>query len=325
MFNVIRRGVLATFLLVWTVAAQAAWPSDRPIQLIVPFPAGSSPDILARVISQPLAEALGQAVVIQNKSGAGGNIGTRQVATAKPDGYTLLYTINGPLVTAPSLFPNTLGYDPVKDLAPISLIATSPNVLIVSREMEASSLSTFIEAVRANPDQFNYASVGDGSASHLAMAMFLTQAGLTMQHVPYKGFPAVINAMLSNEIQASFMVPAIAMKQVQAGNVTALGITSSDPVSELADIAPLAQQGLAGFTAISWNAMLAPAGTPEPILQRVSEAVARILEDPSVRQKFASLYFTPVGSSPEVLATFIQTETKQWTPIIRQLGLTLDR
>jgi len=322
--NSVVRRVLGSILFASAVAAHAAWPSDRAIELVVPFPAGSSPDILARVVAEPLAKDLGQAVVIVNNPGAGGDIGTRSVARAKPDGYTLLYTINGPLVTAPTLFPKTLGYDPVKDLAPISLIATSPNLLIVSEQMGVSDLPSLLAKVRANPDKFNYGSVGDGSASHLAMEMFQTQTGLVMQHIPYKGFPAIINAMLINDIQASFMVPAIAMKHVEAGKIQALAITSLASVPELAGIAPLAEQGLAGFEAISWNAMLAPAGTPESVLKRVSESVARIMQDPAVQKKFASVYFTPVGSTPQELATFMQTETNRWVPVIEQLGLRLD-
>ncbi|MCD8538187.1 MAG: tripartite tricarboxylate transporter substrate binding protein [Burkholderiaceae bacterium] len=314
----ILNGVLGTFLVAWAFAAQAAWPSDRAIELVVPFPAGSSPDILARVVAEPLAKELGQAVVIINKPGAGGNIGTRVVAQAKPDGYTLLYTINGPLVTAPTLFPQTLGYDPAKDLAPISLIATSPNVLIVSEQMGVTDLPSLLETVRANPDKFNYGSVGLGSASHLAMKMFQSQTGLVMQHVPYKGFPDVINAMLLNDIQVSFMVPAIAMQQVKAGKIKALGITSTRPVAELAGIAPLAEQGLPGFEAISWNAMLAPAGTPDAVLNRVSDVVARIMRDPAVQQEFTAVYFTPVGSTPEELAAFMRVETDRWVPVIER-------
>lgn len=325
MFNRIRSCLLGTLLFVWAAATHAAWPSERAIELVVPFPAGSSPDILARALAQPLAQTIGQSIIILNRPGAGGNIGTRQVATAKPDGYTLLYTINGPLVTAPTLWPETLGYDPIKDLAPVSLVATSPNVLIVSPEMDVSTLISLSERLRANPEKFNYGSVGVGSASHLAMALFLAQTDLSMLHVPYQGFPAVINAMLSNEIQASFMVPAIAMTQVKAGNVKALGITSLDPVPELAGIEPLAQQGLVGFEAVSWNAMLAPAGTPEKVLRQLSEAVSRILQDPGMTQKFASLYFTPIGSSPDVLKNYIQAETDHWAPVIRQLGVTLER
>ena len=156
------------------------------------------------------------------------------------------------------------------------------------------------------------------------MEMFQSQTGLEMQHIPYKGFPAVINAMLLNDIQASFMVPAIAMKQVEAGKLKALAITSLAPTAELSGIAPLTELGLAGFEAISWNAMLAPAGTPDSVLNRVSELVARIMQDPAVQQKFASVYFTPIGSTAQQLASFLQTETNRWVPVIEQLGLKLD-
>ena len=180
-------------------AAATEWPS-RPIKLVVPFPPGSSPDIIARLVGEPLGRALGQPVVVDNRAGAGGNVGTGLVAKSEPDGYTFLFTIQGPLVTAPLLSKN-LSYDPLRDLAPVTLVATSPNVLVVDPKLGAGTLAEFVRVAKSRPGQLNYGSVGVGSASHLAMELFKTRAGLDIVHVPYQGFPQVVNAVLSGQVQ----------------------------------------------------------------------------------------------------------------------------
>lgn len=324
----VRQGFLALGLAVLAIgtapAAYAAWPDDKPIRMIVPFPPGSSPDILARAISEPLSLSLGQTIVIDNRAGAGGNIGTRQATQADPDGYTLLYTINGPLVTAPKLFEKTLGYDPKTDLAPVSLIATSPNVLITSQFLDSNDLPGFIEKVQADPGRYNYGSVGAGSASHLAMEMFNRDAETKIEHIPYQGFPDIINAMLAGDIQASFMVPAIAMPHVNAGKINALALTSLSPVSTLPGIPTLAEKGYPDFEAISWNALLAPADTPDDIVQRLHKEMEDIMQQPDIVRQFESVYFVPEGGGPQVLADLIDREQRAWNPVIDELGLTLD-
>ena len=304
--------------------AQAAWPNDQPIHLIVPFPAGSSPDLLARVLADPLSQALKQKIIVENKPGAGGNLGTRLVARAANDGYTLLYTINGPLVTAPTLYKKTLGYQPSQDLAPVTLIATSPNVLVVSRKLDSQSLAEFVETARAQPGKMNYGSVGAGSASHLAMELFKAQAGINLLHVPYASFPQTTTAMLAGDIHAAFMVPAIAMAQAKEGKITVLGLTSLEASSVLPGILPLAAQGYTGFEAISWNALLAPAGTSATIVSRLQQQLAKILSDPAIKEKFAAQYFTPVGSSSQELSTLMQDEKLRWDQVIEKLNLSLD-
>ena len=192
-----------------TRAAPPAWPS-RAIKLVVPFPAGSSPDVIARLLAEPLAQRLGQPVVVDNKPGAGGNLGTGLVAKAEADGHTVLFTIQGPLVTAP-LLSKSLAYDPLRDLAPVSLVATSPNVLVVDPALGVGSVAELVQLLRARPGQLNYGSVGNGSAAHLAMELFKARAGVSLVHVPYQGFPQVVNAMLGGQVQAGFMVPGPAM------------------------------------------------------------------------------------------------------------------
>ena len=302
----------------------AAWPADRPIHLIVPFPAGSSPDLLARQVADPLSKVLKQNIVIENKPGAGGNLGTRFVARAPNDGYTLLYTINGPLVTAPRLYQKTLGYDPAKDLAPITLVATSPNVLVLGAALNLNSTTEFVQYARNRSNTLNYGSVGAGSAAHLAMELFKQQAGLELLHVPYASFPQITTAMLAGDIQAAFMVPAIAMPQAKEGKLKVVGVTSLLPFASLPGVAPLATQGFEGFEAISWHAMLAPAGTASASLLRLQQVLAEILSRPDVQDKFSAQYFSAVGSSAEVLQALMQTEKKRWDEVMTRLNLSLD-
>lgn len=315
---------LTALLVLFSFAAQAQWPGERPIHLIVPFPAGSSPDLLARHIATPLSKALKQVIVVENKPGAGGNIGTRLVARAAPDGYTLLYTINGPLVTAPALYKKSLGYAPLKDFAPITLVATSPNILVVSDAFKNISLPEFISRVRAKPGALNYGSVGTGSASQLAMELFESQAAIEMHHVPYPGFPQVMTGLIAGDIQAAFMVPAIAMPQVSAGKIHALGITSLEALDTLPGIEPLAKLGFPGFEAISWNAILAPAGTPEPITERLNLILTGIIQSQDMKETAARNHFTAQGSTPKQLQQLMLTETERWGGVIDQLQISLD-
>jgi len=314
------------FLLITLLAhnAWSAWPADRPIHLIVPFPAGSSPDLLARQVADPLSKALNQSIVVENKPGAGGNLGTRLVARAPNDGYTLLYTINGPLVTAPTLYQQTLGYNPTTDLAPISLIATSPNVLVVSPALQLNSTAEFVQQAKARPNTLNYGSVGAGSAAHLAMELFKQQTGVDLLHVPYASFPQITTAMLAGDIQASFMVPAIAMPQAKEGKLNILGVTSLTPTASLPGLAPLATQGFEGFEAISWHAMLAPAGTDPTILLKLQQILAEILATAQIKDKFSAQYFSAVGSNAQVLQQLMQTEKKRWDEVMARLNLSLD-
>ncbi len=319
-----RNHLFVLLLVLLTPNTWAAWPAERPIHLVVPFPAGSSPDLLARQVADPLSKALKQNIVIENKPGAGGNLGTRFVARAPNDGYTLLYTINGPLVTAPKLYQKTLGYDPASDLAPISLVATSPNVLVISAALNLNSTAQFVQYARNRPNTLNYGSVGAGSAAHLAMELFKQKAGLELLHVPYASFPQVTTAMLAGDIQAAFMVPAIAMPQAKEGKLKVVGVTSLLPFASLPGVAPLAAQGFEGFEAISWHAMLAPAGTTPAILLRLQEVLAEILSRPDMQDKFSTQYFSAVGSSAQVLQALMQTEKTRWDEVMARLNLSLD-
>ena len=308
----------------WAAASPAAraqppWPS-RPIKWVIPFPPGTSPDLIGRWLAEPLAGVLGQPVVVENRPGAGGNVGTGAVAKAAPDGYSFLFTIQGPLVTAP-LLSKTLPYDPVRELAPITLVATSPNVLVVDPALGAQTLAEFIGVAKRKPGALNYGSVGKGSASHLAMELFKARAGIDLVHVPYQGFPQVINAILGGQVQAGFMVPGLAMGHVRAGKLRALGVTTLGRVAALPELPTLAEQGFTGFEAISWQAVLAPAGTPKPIVERVSRELVRIIKSDEMRLRMLGQYFSAAGTAPEALAGMMKSERERWAQVIKAAGV----
>jgi tripartite-type tricarboxylate transporter receptor subunit TctC len=318
-----RRAFLHT---VWAGSAALAgpafaqtWPS-RPIRMVVPFPPGSSPDFIARLVAEPLGRALGQVVIVDNRPGAGGNIGTGAVAKAEPDGYTFVLTIQGPLVTAP-LLSKSLSYDPARDLAPVTLVATSPNVLVVDPRLGANTLADFVRIAKERKGQLNYGSVGIGSAAHLAMELFKTRAGLDIVHVPYQGFPQVVNAILAGQVQVGFMVPGVAIGQMRAGKLKALGVTTLSRAASLPELPSLVEQGYPGFEVISWQAVLAPASTPRPIIERVSSELIRIIKSDDVRAKLLGQYFSASGTAPEALAGLMKTERERWAKVIKVAGV----
>jgi len=315
----LQSGVAAATAALAAPALAQAWP-NHPIKMLVPFPPGSSPDIIARLVCEPLGHALGQTIVVDNKPGAGGNVGTGSVAKADPDGYTFLFTIQGPLVTAP-LLAKHLNYDPVKELAPVTLVATSPNVLVVDPKLGANTLADFVRIAREKKGQLNYGSVGNGSAAHLAMELFKSRAGLDIVHVPYQGFPQVVNAILAGQVQAGFMVPGIAIGQIRAGKLKALGVTTLGRAAALPEMPSFVEQGYPGFEAISWQAVLAPAGTPRPIIDRVSSELIRIIKSDDVRAKILGQFFSAAGTAPEALAGLMKTERERWGKVIKAAGV----
>jgi len=220
------------------------------------------------------------------------------------------------------VFPvSEVNYDPAKDLTPVTLVATSPNVLVVDPKLGANSLADFVRIGKEKKGQLNYGSVGNGSASHLAMELFKTRAGLDLVHVPYQGFPQVVNAMLAGQVQAGFMVPGIAIGQIRAGRLKALGVTTLGRSASLPEMPSLVEQGYPGFEAISWQAVLAPAGTPRPVVDRVASELIRIIKSDDVRGRILGQYFSAAGTAPEALAGLMKTERERWAKVIKAAGV----
>jgi tripartite-type tricarboxylate transporter receptor subunit TctC len=303
-------------------AAAETWP-EKPVRIVVPFPPGSSPDLIARMLTDKLAQALGGTVIVENRPGAGGNLGTGLVAKAAPDGYTLGLSIPGPLAVNTVLY-KKMEYDPFKELAPITLVALSPNVLVVDPKLGVNTVQEFIEAVKARPGKLNYGSVGNGSASHLTMELLKMRAGMDIVHVPYPGSPQVNTAIVAGQIQAGFVVPATAMPLVQAGRLKAIAVTSSVRSVVVPELPTVAEAGFPGFESSAWIGMVAPAKTPRPVIERLSRELVAIIRSQDVREKMLRIYFQPVGTAPEGLSNLMRAERDRWARVIRQSGASAD-
>ena len=310
--------------LLWTaaVSAQQDWPS-RPVRMVVPFPPGSSPDLIARLLTEKLAPALGQPVVVENRSGAGGNLGTALVAHAAPDGYTIGFSIPGPLAVNSVLY-KKMEYDPFKDLAPVCLIAASPNLLVVDPKLGIGSVKELVALAKSQPGKLNYGSVGSGSASHLTMELFKEAAGMDIVHVPYPGSPQVNTAILSGQVAAGFVVPATVMPLVESGRLKAIAVTTSVRSIVLPEYPTLAESGYPEVVSTAWQGVVAPAKTPKPIIERLSRELVAIVRADDVREKMIRLYFQPIGSSPSGLANLMRQEVERWGKVIRKTGATAD-
>jgi tripartite-type tricarboxylate transporter receptor subunit TctC len=319
-----KKFVIALALALASSASVAAetWPT-RPVRIIVPFPPGSSPDLIARMLTDRLAQALGQPVIVENKPGAGGNLGTGLVARAAPDGYTLGLSIPGPLAVNTVLY-KKMDYDPFKELVPITLVALSPNVLVVDPRLGVSTVKEFIDYVKARPGKLNYGSVGNGSASHLTMELLKMRSGMDIVHVPYPGSPQVNTAIVSGQIQAGFVVPATAMPLAHAGRLKALAVTSSVRSVVVPELPTVAEAGFPGFESSAWIGIVAPAKTPGPIVERLSHELVTIIRSQELREKMLRVYFQPVGTAPEGLSNLMRAERDRWSKVIRQSGASAD-
>jgi len=298
----------------WAQPRQAAWPS-KPLRLVVGFPAGSSPDLTARTLSEPLSQALGQPVVVENKPGAGGNIGADQVAKAT-DGHTFGLMINGNMTIAKLLNP-AVTYDPLKDLAPVSLLATAPLVLAASTQLPAGAAAV-LAAARQGGDKFNYGTPGNGTVAHLGMELLKGKAGIAPVHVPYPGNPQVVTAMVAGDVQLALLPPGLAMPQVRAGKLQAVGVTSAGRSSLVPDVPSLRGPGIAGCRRGSGNGVAAPAGTPPAVINKVSALLVEIVRRPEVREKLFNQGWQVAGTSPQGLANRIQRDTAEMGEVIRR-------
>lgn len=299
-------------------AAQQPWP-QRAITIVVPFAPGGPVDNAARPLAEGLRRQLGQPVVIENRAGAGGLVGTRQVAQARPDGYTLLVGSPGPLTIAPAASPDAP--DPMRVLAPVALIAESPQVLVVPPSSPAATLDAFVALARGR--ELNLGSAGIGTTPHLAMELFARIAGLRFEHVPYRGTGAALPDVMAGKIDGLFGDISAVLGPVEAGQLRALAVTGGTRSALAPSIPSAAELGYPQLMVRNWQALLAPAGTPEPVLARLAEAVAAALADPAVRAALARQGSTAGEGGPERLAAFLREERATWDPVVRAIGLVM--
>lgn len=316
---------MAALSVATSAAAQGAdpgWPS-RPIKVVIPYGSGSSPDVFARIVGERLQQRLGQPVVIENRVGAGGNVGTGAVAKAPGDGYTFVVSTNGPLVYNTVLY-KKLPYDPFTDLRPVVLGGGQANVCAVRADSGITSLKGLVDAMKANPGKFNYSSIGVGSLSHLGVELLKAKTGTFAVHIPYPSSPQAILSILQGDVQFS-CVPAVAvMPQVKAGKLRALAVSTGKRSALMPDIPTMKEAGLPEIESTAWMAFMAPASTPTPIVERMNREINAVLAMPEVRERMHSMYMEPIGGSIEDLRKFMLKEREVMTPIIRRSGATID-
>jgi tripartite-type tricarboxylate transporter receptor subunit TctC len=315
------------FVLLLSVALSAsawgqAYPS-KPVKVVIPYPPGSTPDIVGRTASERLQKALGQPFVVENRTGAGGNIGTDAVAKSAPDGYTLLVSINGPVAVNKHLYKN-LPYDPDKDLAPISLLASAPQMLVVKPDLPVADFKSFLQHAKRNPGRLSYGSVGGGSASHLTMELLKSEAGVFIVHIPYRGFPPAVTDMLAGNIDTMFAIIPAVLPHVKAGKMRALAVTAQKRNEMAPEVPSVAELGLPRLESLAWIGLLAPAGVPSEILDRLSAETVRGMRTTEVRELLGRQGFDVVANSPQEFQRWIKAESDKWARVIRLSGATPD-
>ncbi|MGE5095648.1 MAG: Bug family tripartite tricarboxylate transporter substrate binding protein [Betaproteobacteria bacterium] len=298
------------------------WPA-RPLRLIVPFAAASTPDIFARLLADRMAADLKQPVVVENKPGAGGMIGTEAIAKAPPDGYTFGVSITGPLVNNTLLY-RKMAYDPFTDLAPITLAVNQPCILVANKDFRADTLPELIAELKRQPGKFNYASLGTGTMAHLSMEMIGARSGTEIVQVPYPGSGQAVQALVSGDVNLGCMPPAAVMALVKSGRLKAIGIAAKKRSPLLPGVKTLAEQGLPEFEANAWIGVVAPARTPPAILARLHGEIVQVLNTPGMRHALEQQMMEPVGNTPEQFAAYMREELERWGPIIRKNHITLD-
>jgi tripartite-type tricarboxylate transporter receptor subunit TctC len=314
------RAALALALVFACCCAAAADYPTHPIHLIVPFAPGGGNDTVARLVGQNLGKALGQPVVVDNRPGAGGVVGAEAAARAAPDGYTLFLGGVGSHAINPNLHAH-LTYDPIKDFAPISLIAQAPLILVVHPSVPTQSVQALVALARAQPGKLNYASNGNGSSSQLAAVMFESMTGVQMVHVPYKGLSPALQDLLTGQVQLMFSSVVAILPQVQAGKLRALATTGARRMALLPDLPTVAESGVPGYQASSWYGILAPAGTPPDVVAKLNAALVKVVAQPEVRKALAREGAEPVGDSPEAFGAFIREEKQRLGDVIRKAKL----
>ena len=322
----VSRVVVLVLALLWGAGARAVIAQDyypsKPIRLVVPFGAGGTTDVLARAIGQRLTEAWGQPVVVENRPGAGGNIGTESVAKSAADGYTMLLISVG-FASNPALY-SKLPFDPIKDFAPVTLVATTQNVLIVHPSVPARSARELIQLAKSRPGQLNFGSSGTGTSQHLAGELFKSMAGVQMQHVPYRGSAPALTALIGGEVSLMFNNLLTALPHVKAGRLRALAVTSAERSPAAPEIPTMAESGLPGYDVSTWYGLLVPAGTPKEIVARLNAEVVRILNLPELKERLRSQGADVIPSTPDQFAAHIRQEMVKWAQVVRQSGARAD-
>ncbi len=306
-------------------AMAQAFPS-RPIRWIVVAPPGSSLDVIARAMQDKLKEALGQPIVIENRAAAGGTQGTNEVAKSAPDGHTWVMSYNGPLAYAPFLYAK-LPYNPVRDLQPVVLTTSQPNLIAVFAGFPAANMKEVVEVLKANPGKYNFASVGNGSSSHLTMEYLKALTGTFAVHIPFNGGPPAVLSTASGDTQILATVPTLLTPQIGAGRMKAIAITGTQRYSLLPNVPTVSESGvkeLQKFEAIAWNGVLVAAGTPRPVVERLNAVMNAAMNDPQVKERFKAAGLDAAGGTPEQFAKLIADESAKWEPVIRRTGAKLD-
>ena len=306
----------------WQPAHAQSYPT-KPIRFIIPYPPGGGSDTIFRQFVPHLAERLGQPIVVDNRGGAGGSMGMEAAARAKPDGYTIVAALTAQLAVNPALYKN-LPYDPVKDFAPITLFADGPYLLVVHPSLPVKSVKEFIDYVRKNPGKISYASAGNGSGAHLAGELLNSMTGIKMVHVPYKGGGPGLIGLLSGEVQLSFQTWASSRGHIKEGRIRALGVTTSRRPKAIPDIPTIAEAGVPGYATGVWYALLAPAGTPRAIIDRLNRETVAVLKMPEFSKQLMVQAIDPIGSTPEELAQYIKSEMDKWAKMVKEAGIRIE-
>ncbi|EJC81203.1 hypothetical protein Rleg4DRAFT_2878 [Rhizobium leguminosarum bv. trifolii WSM2297] len=314
-------GVLAAFAS-GASAAAADFP-DRAITMVVPFAAGGSTDVVARIIAQKMSEDLGQQVIVQNVAGAGGNLGAGNVARAEPDGYTILMGTVATHALNPLILKST-PYDPEKDFAPVSLLVVVPNVLVVNPELPAKTVQELIALLKAEPDKYSYASSGNGTPLHLSGELFKSMAGVSMQHIPYKGAGPALNDVIGNQVPIMFDNLPSSSGHIKAGTLRALAVTTAKRAPSFPDVPTVAESGIPGYETYTWNALFAPAKTPNEAVMRLNASANKALKDPAVAERMKEFSATIVGSTPDELAAHVKAELAKWGPVVKGANIQME-
>jgi tripartite-type tricarboxylate transporter receptor subunit TctC len=318
----IRSLLLAAVGGLFAVMVQAQSYPSKPVRVVVPYPPGGPTDIVARVLFQQVAESTGQQFLIDNRAGAGGNIGAEVVAKAPADGYTLLIGTTAHAINM-SLF-KSLNYDVQKDLAPVSLLTQGPLVLVTHPQFPANSVKELIDLAKAKPGSLNFASSGNGQSTHLSAELFNSMAGTKMVHVPYKGSAPALSDLMTGQVGIMFDTTLSAMPFVRAGKLKALGVTSPQRTPAAPDVPTIAESGLPGYEVFAWNGVLVPAGTPKAIIAQLNEEIRKAMQLPQVREKFSAQGFAASWNTPDQFGVFVRNEVDKWARTVKASGATLD-